>query len=101
VTASGYTVTVNYLTAAAHTFLQQCENVLTAKARFQVAASDVSERSFGNLPESQTLWQQFQKFVSQVDTDLSNLASSLLAISVTLTASAINYELAENANTVR
>jgi hypothetical protein len=100
VTASGYTVTVNYLTSAAHTFLQQCENVLSAKARFQVAASDVNERSFGNLPESTTLWKQFQSFVSQVDTDLSNLATSLLTISVTLTASAINYEVAEHTNTV-
>lgn len=93
----GYEVAIAQLEDAARGYKAQMDAIQQAQARFKSAA-DLPPSAFGNLPQSATLASEYQKFFSQVSSDMTQLWESVLSGALTLALNALAYETAEKKN---
>lgn len=92
--SGGYEVAIADLEQAARAYRAQMEAIRQAQATFKSGA-DLPASAFGNLPQSATLASEYQKFFSQVSSDMTKLWESVLSGALTLALSALAYQAAE------
>lgn len=92
--SGGYEVAIADLEKAARAYRAQMEAIRQAQAAFKSGA-DLPASAFGRLPQSATLASEYQKFFSQVGSDMTKLWESVLSGALTLALSALAYETAE------
>lgn len=97
---SGYQVNPSALDTAATAYHDAGTAVQEAFSKFWATAGALSPGAFGRLPQSDQLRATYDKFLSQVKTDMTALAKSLDGGGTKLGTCASNYRACESANTI-
>jgi hypothetical protein len=97
--SEGYAVVLQHLVEAAEAFRKAALTTSGVHREFTGAAA-ITDSAFGNLADSWKLANQVQAFLHQVDADMKTLLDSLDGASARLDQTALNYLLAEIANTL-